>query len=385
MNGFFAQADSVLLPLAADSVDLVIGSPPYMKARLYLEGRKKRNLGIARKCEDWVSWMLQVVAECCRVSRGLVIVNCAGQTEDWLYNPGPELLLGEWWRRCVDRASPTYGWRCWRPCYFHRVGIPGSGGRQWYRADTEYLLAFTKYRGALPYGEPTANGHIPKFTAGGEFSHRLSSGERVNQWGRPASAHGAGRRRRAGHFDTSERPSHEVMTKTMWNQSGPNRRENGDYKRVAREGTIFRHAADGSVKGGHVRDVCKIANPGNVLKAKVGGGHMGHKLAHRNEAPYPERLPEFFINSHCPVGGIVLDPFSGSGSTVAAAEKLGRIGLGFDLRMSQCLLGRERLLDITREPIAPQPVRIPSTGVPSMGMDDGLEHDFENRPLFAVA
>ena len=39
------------------------------------------------------------------------------------------------------------------------------------------------------------------------------------------------------------------------------------------------------------------ANPGNVVKVKAGGGHMGSDLAHDNEAPFPESLADFFVLS----------------------------------------------------------------------------------------
>jgi len=86
----------------------------------------------------------------------------------------------------------------------------------------------------------------------------------------------------------------------------------------------------------------EIANPGNLIKTSVGKGHMGHDMAHENEAPFPEKLAEFFVLSWCPPGGIVLDPFSGSGTTVSVAEQNGRTGIGFDIRQSQCEIGRRR-------------------------------------------
>lgn len=48
-------------------------------------------------------------------------------------------------------------------------------------------------------------------------------------------------------------------------------------------------------------------------------------------AVFPEELLRIPILSTCPEGGIVLDPFSGTGSTVCAAVRLGRRGIGFDI------------------------------------------------------
>ena len=85
------------------------------------------------------------------------------------------------------------------------------------------------------------------------------------------------------------------------------------------------------------------ANPGNVIKCKVGGSQLGHPIAHENEAPFPERLAEFFVLSLCPPGGIVLDPFSGSGTTIAVAQRHGRKFIALDLRESECCKTRRRL------------------------------------------
>lgn len=80
-----------------------------------------------------------------------------------------------------------------------------------------------------------------------------------------------------------------------------------------------------------------------IVKARVGGGHMGSRLAHLNEAPYPENLCEFFIQCFSPPGGIVADCFSGSGTTAAMCKRHGRSFTGCDLRQSQVNLGLKRL------------------------------------------
>ncbi len=48
-------------------------------------------------------------------------------------------------------------------------------------------------------------------------------------------------------------------------------------------------------------------------------------------ATFPEALIEPMIRAGCPKGGTVLDPFCGSGTTMRVAEKLNRVGIGFDL------------------------------------------------------
>jgi DNA modification methylase len=75
----------------------------------------------------------------------------------------------------------------------------------------------------------------------------------------------------------------------------------------------------------------------------VGGGNMGSALCHENEAPFPESLAEFFVRSFCRPGGLVCDPFSGSGTTGAVAVRHGRRFVGCDLRASQVELTRRRI------------------------------------------
>jgi hypothetical protein len=85
------------------------------------------------------------------------------------------------------------------------------------------------------------------------------------------------------------------------------------------------------------------ANPGNVIKCSVGGGRMGHPLAHENEAPFPTSLVEFFVKSFCPPGGTIIDPFCGSGTTLQVGMETGRNVVGIDIRDSQTILSQKRL------------------------------------------
>lgn len=279
------------------SVDLVFGSPPYEQARLYLEGGK--NLGIARNTEAWVSWMVEVVKASLRVSRGLVAFVLEGQTKDFRWTASPALLMADLHRAGIHLRKPPI---------FHRIGIPGSGGPDWLRNDYEFIVCATN-GGRLAWSDNTAMGSACKYPEGGPLSHVMSeTSERVN----------AVYSEKSGRTLTTKRTSGRLVSHRDAKGYSPRIYQNPD-----------------------------IANPGNVIKCIVGGGHVGHPLAHDNEAPFPESLAEFFVRSFCPPGGTTLDPFSGSGTTVAVALANNRNGIGIDVRQSQVTLSRRRVEQVT--------------------------------------
>ena len=66
-------------------------------------------------------------------------------------------------------------------------------------------------------------------------------------------------------------------------------------------------------------------------------------------ATFPAQLIEPCIKAGCPKDGIVLDPFSGSGTTVMVARKLGRRAIGLDLSFTyiqECARPRLQLSDL---------------------------------------
>lgn len=177
-----------------------------------------------------------------------------------------------------------------KPPIYKRRGIMGSGGSDWLQNCYELVICATKC-GKLPWSDNTAMGHPPKCKPGGAPSHRRANGERVG--------------------------------------SPQNRKRDGSRDRRRYKPP-------------------KLANPGNIIDCGP-GGHVGHRLANENEAPFHEKLAEFFVRSFCPPGGTVLDPFAGSGTTLAVAERHGRQGIGIDRRKSQILLSECRLQGLTVE------------------------------------
>lgn len=277
------------------SVDLVFGSPPYEDARTY-------GIDFNLKGQDWVDWMVRVYQGSLRICRGLVAFAVAGRTRKYAWSCTPALLIADLHRAGLTvREGP----------YYVRSGIPGSGGPDWLRHDLEYIVSVS-HPGRLPWSDNTAMGDEPKYGPGGDPTHRKKDGKRVRVSGMlsgakddmPHAAHGG----RSGELNT--------------------------------DGTITR-------KDGSVYEPPKVANPGNIIRCS--GGHLGSKLAHENEAPFPEKLAKFMIQSFCPPGGTVLDPFGGSGTVAAVAEKTGRNSISIDIRENQIDLMRRRVEEVRKD------------------------------------
>jgi site-specific DNA-methyltransferase (adenine-specific)/site-specific DNA-methyltransferase (cytosine-N4-specific) len=78
------------------------------------------------------------------------------------------------------------------------------------------------------------------------------------------------------------------------------------------------------------------AYPSNVLQIS-GGKNYGHP------APFPIRLPEFFMKSMSKKGDIWFDPFCGSGTSIEAAENTGRVCYGVEVQPKYIAVTLERM------------------------------------------
>lgn len=281
------QGDCIEIMSGMDerSVDLVFGSPPYEDARTY-------GIDFHLKGQAWVDWMTKVFVASLRISRGLVAFVVEGRTRKFRYSATPILLMADLHRMGIHLRKPPV---------FHRVGIPGSGGPDWLRNDYEFIVCATN-GGKLPWSDNTAMGHPPKFGPGGPPSHRTKDGTRA--------------------CDKDPKRQSKVTQK--------DRKDKGSHRARRDAGQPYIPP--------------EKSNPGNVISCgALGGGSMGDDMAHENEAPFPESLAEFFVQSFCPANGVVLDPFSGSGTTASVAAKTGRRYIGIDVRESQVRLSRDRV------------------------------------------
>jgi site-specific DNA-methyltransferase (adenine-specific)/site-specific DNA-methyltransferase (cytosine-N4-specific) len=116
--------------------------------------------------------------------------------------------------------------------------------------------------------------------------------------------------------------------------------------KYSRGGRFRQRTKTGDRRLGNEYPTNALARPRDVIRATVGGGHMGSKLAHINVAPFPESIVEPFVLSCCPSNGIVLDPFCGSGTTLAVAERRRRRWIGIDQDPQMIALSRNRVNEV---------------------------------------
>jgi site-specific DNA-methyltransferase (adenine-specific) len=90
--------------------------------------------------------------------------------------------------------------------------------------------------------------------------------------------------------------------------------------------------------GKQMKSVWRLTAPGK--SEKTHGRHPTQK---------PVSLLERLLMASCPEGGVVLDPFNGSGTTGVAAVQLGHQYIGIDLEDEYLALTQSRLLEVAPE------------------------------------
>ena len=92
--------------------------------------------------------------------------------------------------------------------------------------------------------------------------------------------------------------------------------------------------AAGTISDADISPVRNARDVWHINTVPYKGGHF---------AAYPPKLAERCILAGCPRGGIVLDPFFGSGTTGLAAVKNDRRYIGIELNAEYCELAKERI------------------------------------------
>lgn len=144
------------------------------------------------------------------------------------------------------------------------------------------------------------------------------------------------------HFAKGQKPYFDINAIRVpykADQAEIDRRKNDSLGRRTTEAGFGRDRTKTYLLGG--------ADPGNVINVPQTYNQF-KGVTHT--AAMPEGLAEFFIKAACPEGGIVIDPFAGSGTTIVVAKRLNRLACGFELHaeyVHECK--RRILLDIAED------------------------------------
>ncbi len=259
---FCGDCLDILPQLPAESIDLIVTSPPYADARRKVYGGIHPN--------SYVDWFVPIAAELQRVLKpgGTFILNIKervvqGERHTYVL----ELIL----------AMRQQGWLWTEEYIWHKKNCyPGKWPNR-FRDSWERLLQFNRQRRFAMYQTAVM---VPMGDWKDKRLSRLSATDQI----RDESKVGSGFAKNISHW---QERTH--------------------------------------------------AYPTNVLHLATECSNRGHAAA------FPETLPAWFIRLFTQPGDTVLDPFVGSGTTLVAAQRLGRNAIGIEVDAEYCHQARQRV------------------------------------------
>ncbi len=312
MSVTILRADALALPVASESVDLVVTSPPYFAVRSYEDGGEHYagQLGDEPTPSEFVEALVAATREMIRVlkPRGSIFVNLGDKYATYAGN------------RSAGRSSLQDSTDRARKVVARKHGLDGGGeirqkslmGIPWryaIRCVDELDLVL---RSEVIWSKP--NGLPESVTDRVRRSH-----ETWFHFTRAPRYYADITDIREPHLDTSAHAA--------------SRRSRPDARlEVAGAGRVSANHPDGKL-------------PGSVWTIATQPLRLPPELGVRHHAAFPMEWPRRIIKAWCPPGGIVLDPFGGTGTTALVADVLGRAGITVDRSADYCRAAAWRTTD----------------------------------------
>jgi len=353
---------TILATLPSQSVQCCVTSPPYWGLRDY---QCAGQLGLEKSPEEYVAKMVEVFREVRRVLRddGTLWLNLGDSYN--AYNGGsgpsstidhplnerngqkpnvatgfglrtkglkPKDLIGIPWR--VAFALQADGWYLRSDIIWHKPNPMPESVTDRPTKSHEYLFLLSKseryFYDAEAIAEPLAYGSV----------------KRLSQ---PTLDHQNGSNRVSGKTNGNMK----AVARASWNGSSFDKGKTGEMKHTRGKGYSKPYTNE-SIKdyasGG--------AQDASATKARIVDRILSGEIVTRNKrsvwtvttqpysdahfATYPPALITPCILAGCPVGGVVLDPFAGSGTTGMVALELGRKAILIELNPTYAELIRQR-------------------------------------------
>ena len=329
------HADARHLPIPDNSVDCVVTSPPYFGLRDYqLEGEQ---IGLESTPDLYIQNMVEVFREVWRVLKptGTVWLNLGDSYHNYRAD-------GAYPKQTVSKTKqdlPTFA-----PHRGHHVeGLKSKDlmGIPWrvafaLQADGWYLRSDIIWSKNNPMPESVQD----RPTKAHEYIFLLTKS--------PKYYYDADAIREPHSPESLPRALRGTSEDNKWVDGAPGSTPHTMSQPRSNQRKAFEsHMAGGG--SGFVGHSGYISADGKVLLNPLGRNKRSvweiatHPYPEAHFATFPEKLVEPCIMAGCPLGGVVLDPFVGSGTTMAVAQRLNRKGVGTDLSTEYLALASKRL------------------------------------------
>jgi site-specific DNA-methyltransferase (adenine-specific) len=310
------DARRVLAQLPEQSIDCVMTSPPYWGKREYARG----GIGLESDYREFIAHLAQVFLEVRRVLKpeGSLWLNMG----DSYVN---KALLGIPWRVALELAEKQ-GWILRNSVIWNKLKSGMDNSKDRLGNVHEHVFHFVKQAHGYYYDADAirsklrtarvVNGAVISATgvSGVRYSRQIELTTALNA--REKSRALAGLKRMLAEVAAGRLSDFRMLIRGQQRAThSPSERLSGRAKELRDQGFYFlRYHPKGS----------KPSDVWNILPEDTHnrGAHF---------APYPVDLCLIPILATCPAGGIVLDPFCGTGTTLLAARTLARRSVGVDL------------------------------------------------------
>lgn len=322
---------SVLKEMESESVDCIITSPPYWGMRAYDNEDNVNEIGNEPDFKSYLEALGEVFSEARRVLKksGSLWLNLGDKYVD-------KKLLGMPWRVAISLMDN--GWIMRNDVIWHQLKGTQSC-RDRLRDSYEHVFHFVKSKKYIydadairikPSKMPVVSDSVTTSSTGVSGkkyrklireSTELTEQEKIN----------------------AEKALDEVLAEIRLGLVN-------DFRMTIRGAQRTWHSDSTKISG----RAKELVNKGFYVMRISSKGHLPSDVwnivtedtwrTDSHCAVYPEELLRIPILATCPEGGIVLDPFSGTGTTVSAALKLGRRGVGIELSPEYIRISEQRIL-----------------------------------------
>lgn len=325
------EAKDVLSSFPANSVDMAITSPPYYMKREYLGG----GIGLEDAYSEYIENLVAICTEVYRVLKptGSFWLNLGDS-----YQKKNLLMIPQ---RVAIRLTDEVGFTLRNQVIWNKLKGAPDNAKDKLRSLWEPVFFFTKKPNGYYYdidavrekprtAKSVKHGAVVSATGVSgvkyrrkiELSTELSDEEKKNA--------NAALDNMLHLIEIGEVPDFRMVIRgSNRTTHGNSEKLSGRAKELAEKGFYFLKYSN---KGAKISDVWDI----------IPEDTQGRKYHY---APYPEDLVKNPIALTCPLGGIVLDPFVGTGTTCKVARDMGRKSVGIDLAEEYLEIAEKRCAD----------------------------------------